>query len=260
MIEINNLVKKYDDLTVLNDITETIYPGEIISIIGPSGSGKSTFLRCINLIEEPTSGTITYNNEIVNSKKYDINTYRKNIGMVFQKFNLFNHFTILKNVTYAVEYHLLKEYNKSKEVVFNNKTLKSKKDIKSEVNKKAYELLDAIGLKDKANSYPSMLSGGQQQRIAIIRSLILNPKVMLFDEPTSALDPEMVNDVLDLIKTVTKTGMTVVIVTHEMDFAKQISTRIIFMDEGKIIETGKPEDIFNNPKNERTKEFLSKVL
>lgn len=260
MIEINNLVKKYDDLTVLNDITETIYPGEIISIIGPSGSGKSTFLRCINLIEEPTSGTITYNNEIVNSKKYDINTYRKNIGMVFQKFNLFNHFTILKNVTYAVEYHLLKEYNKSKEVVFNNKTLKSKKDIKSEVNIKAYELLDAIGLKDKANSYPSMLSGGQQQRIAIIRSLILNPKVMLFDEPTSALDPEMVNDVLDLIKTVTKTGMTVVIVTHEMDFAKQISTRIIFMDEGKIIETGKPEDIFNNPKNQRTKEFLSKVL
>lgn len=260
MIEINNLVKKYDDLTVLNDITETIYPGEIISIIGPSGSGKSTFLRCINLIEEPTSGTITYNNEIVNSKKYDINTYRKNIGMVFQKFNLFNHFTILKNVTYAVEYHLLKEYNKSKEVVFNNKTLKSKKDIKSEVNIKAYELLDAIGLKDKANSYPSMLSGGQQQRIAIIRSLILNPKVMLFDEPTSALDPEMVNDVLDLIKTVTKTGMTVVIVTHELDFAKQISTRIIFMDEGKIIETGKPEDIFNNPKNERTKEFLSKVL
>lgn len=260
MIEINNLVKKYDDLTVLNDITETIYPGEIISIIGPSGSGKSTFLRCINLIEEPTSGTITYNNEIVNSKKYDINTYRKNIGMVFQKFNLFNHFTILKNITYAVEYHLLKEYNKSKEVVFNNKTLKSKKDIKSEVNIKAYELLDAIGLKDKANSYPSMLSGGQQQRIAIIRSLILNPKVMLFDEPTSALDPEMVNDVLDLIKTVTKTGMTVVIVTHEMDFATQISTRIIFMDEGKIIETGKPEDIFNNPKNERTKEFLSKVL
>lgn len=260
MIEINNLVKKYDDLTVLNDITETIYPGEIISIIGPSGSGKSTFLRCINLIEEPTSGTITYNNEIVNSKKYDINSYRKNIGMVFQKFNLFNHFTILKNVTYAVEYHLLKEYNKSKEVVFNNKTLKSKKDIKSEVNIKAYELLDAIGLKDKANSYPSMLSGGQQQRIAIIRSLILNPKVMLFDEPTSALDPEMVNDVLDLIKTVTKTGMTVVIVTHEMDFAKQISTRIIFMDEGKIIETGKPEDIFNNPKNQRTKEFLSKVL
>lgn len=260
MIEINNLVKKYDDLTVLNDITETIYPGEIISIIGPSGSGKSTFLRCINLIEEPTSGTITYNNEIVNSKKYDINTYRKNIGMVFQKFNLFNHFTILKNITYAVEYHLLKEYNKSKEVVFNNKTLKSKKDIKSEVNIKAYELLDTIGLKDKANSYPSMLSGGQQQRIAIIRSLILNPKVMLFDEPTSALDPEMVNDVLDLIKTVTKTGMTVVIVTHEMDFAKQISTRIIFMDEGKIIETGKPEDIFNNPKNERTKEFLSKVL
>lgn len=260
MIEINNLVKKYDDLTVLNDITETIYPGEIISIIGPSGSGKSTFLRCINLIEEPTSGTITYNNEIVNSKKYDINTYRKNIGMVFQKFNLFNHFTILKNITYAVEYHLLKEYKKSKKVVFNNKTLKSKKDIKSEVNIKAYELLDAIGLKDKANSYPSMLSGGQQQRIAIIRSLILNPKVMLFDEPTSALDPEMVNDVLDLIKTVTKTGMTVVIVTHEMDFAKQISTRIIFMDEGKIIETGKPEDIFNNPKNERTKEFLSKVL
>lgn len=260
MIEINNLVKKYDELTVLNDITETIYPGEIISIIGPSGSGKSTFLRCINLIEEPTSGTITYNNEIVNSKKYDINTYRKNIGMVFQKFNLFNHFTILKNITYAVEYHLLKEYNKSKEVVFNNKTLKSKKDIKSEVKIKAYELLDAIGLKDKANSYPSMLSGGQQQRIAIIRSLILNPKVMLFDEPTSALDPEMVNDVLDLIKTVTKTGMTVVIVTHEMDFAKQISTRIIFMDEGKIIETGKPEDIFNNPKNKRTKEFLSKVL
>lgn len=260
MIKINSLVKKYKDLVVLNDITETIYSGEIISIIGPSGSGKSTFLRCINLIETPTSGTIEYNDELVNTKKYDINQYRRNVGMVFQKFNLFNHFNILKNITYAAKYHLIKELKKYKKVEFNNKTITNKKELKEEIKSKAYKLLDIIGLKDKVNAYPSQLSGGQQQRIAIIRSLMLNPKVMLFDEPTSALDPEMVNDVLDLIKKVASSGMTVLIVTHEMEFAKQISSRIIFMDEGKILETGTPEQIFNHPINERTKTFLSTVL
>ncbi len=274
MIVASNIVKKYGDLVVLNGINETINAGETISIIGPSGSGKSTFLRCLNLIETPTSGDVIYDGKVINSKKYDINEYRKNIGMVFQKFNLFNHLNVLENITLAINHHEIKELKRlkreyhlskikhlfNKNVKLKEKPLKTKKEIKANNVTKAKELLKKINLLDKIYEYPNKLSGGQQQRIAIIRSIILNPKVMLFDEPTSALDPEMVNDVLDLIKEIVKTGMTVIIVTHEMAFAKEISDRVIFMDEGNIIEEGTPKEIFENPKSERTKAFLSKVL
>lgn len=274
MITVSNLVKKYGDLVVLNGINETINEGETVSIIGPSGSGKSTFLRCLNLIEEPTSGDVIYNGNIVNDKKFDINEYRKNIGMVFQKFNLFNHLTVLDNIVFSANYHDFKELRKEKRKYYITKLAKlfdksvelvakpsiTKKDIKEKNEKRALELLEKINLVDKANVYPNKLSGGQQQRIAIVRSIILQPKVMLFDEPTSALDPEMVKDVLNLIKDVVKLGMTVIIVTHEMGFAKEISDRVIFMDEGSIIEEGTPKEIFENSKNERTKTFLSKVL
>lgn len=274
MIVASNIVKKYGDLVVLNGINETINAGETISIIGPSGSGKSTFLRCLNLIETPTSGDVIYDGKVINSKKYDINEYRKNIGMVFQKFNLFNHLNVLENITLAINHHEIKELKRlkreyhlskikhlfNKNVKLKEKPLKTKKEIKTNNVTKAKELLKKINLLDKIYEYPNKLSGGQQQRIAIIRSIILNPKVMLFDEPTSALDPEMVNDVLDLIKEIVKTGMTVIIVTHEMAFAKEISDRVIFMDEGNIIEEGTPKEIFENPKSERTKAFLSKVL
>ena len=274
MIVASNIVKKYGDLVVLNGINETINAGETISIIGPSGSGKSTFLRCLNLIETPTSGDVIYDGKVINSKKYDINEYRKNIGMVFQKFNLFNHLNVLENITLAINHHEIKELKSlkreyylskikhlfNKNVKLKEKPLKTKKEIKANNVTKAKELLKKINLLDKIYEYPNKLSGGQQQRIAIIRSIILNPKVMLFDEPTSALDPEMVNDVLDLIKEIVKTGMTVIIVTHEMAFAKEISDRVIFMDEGNIIEEGTPKEIFENPKSERTKAFLSKVL
>lgn len=274
MIVASNIVKKYGDLVVLNGINETINASETISIIGPSGSGKSTFLRCLNLIETPTSGDVIYDGKVINSKKYDINEYRKNIGMVFQKFNLFNHLNVLENITLAINHHEIKELKRlkreyhlskikhlfNKNVKLKEKPLKTKKEIKTNNVTKAKELLKKINLLDKIYEYPNKLSGGQQQRIAIIRSIILNPKVMLFDEPTSALDPEMVNDVLDLIKEIVKTGMTVIIVTHEMAFAKEISDRVIFMDEGNIIEEGTPKEIFENPKSERTKAFLSKVL
>lgn len=274
MIVASNIVKKYGDLVVLNGINETINAGETISIIGPSGSGKSTFLRCLNLIETPTSGDVIYDGKVINSKKCDINEYRKDIGMVFQKFNLFNHLNVLENITLAINHHEIKELKRlkreyhlskikhlfNKNVKLKEKPLKTKKEIKANNVVKAKELLKKINLLDKIYEYPNKLSGGQQQRIAIIRSIILNPKVMLFDEPTSALDPEMVNDVLDLIKEIVKTGMTVIIVTHEMAFAKEISDRVIFMDEGNIIEEGTPKEIFENPKSERTKAFLSKVL
>lgn len=274
MITVSNLVKKYGDLVVLNGINETINEGETVSIIGPSGSGKSTFLRCLNLIEDPTSGEVIYNGEVVNTKKYDINEYRKNIGMVFQKFNLFNHLTVLDNIVFSANCHDFKKLKKEKRKHYITKIAKvfdknvkvvekpklTKKDIKEKNKKRALELLEKINLVDKANVYPNKLSGGQQQRIAIVRSIILQPKVMLFDEPTSALDPEMVKDVLNLIKDVVKLGMTVIIVTHEMGFAKEISDRVIFMDEGNIIEEGTSKEIFENPKNERTKTFLSKVL
>lgn len=253
MITVSNLTKSFGELNVLKSINETFKEGETVSIIGPSGSGKSTLLRCLNYIEEPTSGTITYRG-IEITYHSDLDEYRRKMGMVFQKFNLFNHLTVLQNITLAPCEWAYKNMKKHPE----NKT--TKKEIKKNIEKRAYELLKKIGLESKANVYPQKLSGGQQQRIAIIRSLIMNPEVMLFDEPTSALDPEMVKDVLDLIKEVVETGMTVIIVTHEMGFAKEVSDRVIFMDEGVIVEEGTPSEIFDHPKNERTKAFLSKVL
>ena len=289
MIKVKNLQKSFGSLQVLKGINEEIKQGEVVSIIGPSGSGKSTFLRCLNLLEIPTKGEVAYNGEIIykkessrhrkalleleskkdqyteeeykkeydelkaNAKKIysaekkrlktldkDINKYRQEIGMVFQHFNVFPHMTVLENITMA--------------------PMMVKNVTKEEAEEDAYKLLKMVGLEEKANVYPKTLSGGQKQRLAIVRALAMNPKVMLFDEPTSALDPEMVKDVLEVIKEVSQMGMTVVIVTHEMGFAREISDRILFMDEGLIVESGTPEEVFLNPKNQRTKDFLSKVL
>ena len=241
MIEVVNLEKKYKDLSVLNGINLTIKDGEKIAIIGPSGCGKSTFLRCLNCLEDPSNGQVIVDGIDIADFSVDINIQRQNIGMVFQQFNLFNNKTILENITLAPL--LLKKYK-----------------TKQEAEKKAKELLASINLLDKANSYPSQLSGGQKQRIAIIRAMAMNPKVLLFDEPTSALDPEMVKEVLELIKKVAENNITMVLVTHEMAFAREIADRIIFMDGGKIVEEGTPDEIFNHPKNERLKTFLSKIL
>ena len=371
IIEVKHLTKNFGDLQVLNDINETIYEGDIDVIIGPSGGGKSTFLRCLNVLEDPTSGQIVFLGKDLTDLKIDINYCRRNIGMVFQQFNLFENLTVLKNITLApiiVGNYKLKEakknnkkmnkFNKQLEASkkknkldeFNTKTeakraklfakideekarnqaiidetkpllkeveakweatkssierkgklfvtydkeltnqkiklttkienaerkidrleypkpleyidlpYKNKKEINEAAKEKAFELLERIGLKDKAKKYPSTLSGGQKQRIAIVRALAMNPKVMLFDEPTSALDPEMVGEVLQLIKEIADTGMTMVIVTHEMGFAKEVGTRVMFMDQGVIAEQGTPEELFNSPKSERLKEFLSKVL
>ena len=240
MIEIKNLCKNYGDNQVLCDITETINEGDKVVVIGPSGGGKSTFLRCLNCMEDPTSGSIIFQGEDLADMKVDINLHRQSIGMVFQQFNLFNNKTVLENITLA-PVHL-------------------KKMTKEEAENKAHELLQRVGLDDKADAYPSTLSGGQKQRVAIVRALAMNPKVMLFDEPTSALDPEMVGEVLDVMKQLANEGMTMVVVTHEMGFAKEVGNRIFFMDKGKITEQGTPEDIFQNPQNPRLKEFLSKVL
>lgn len=274
MIKIVNLVKKYGKLTVLDNITETINEGEKVVIIGPSGSGKSTFLRCLNCMEDPTSGSIYFNGVDIADMSVDINIHRRHMGMVFQQFNLFNNKTVLQNITLApihIEKSILRKqklnnfflpitnlFRKNKQEKI--KITKTKKIIKAQAEARARELLKLIGLEDKENSYPSTLSGGQKQRIAIIRALAMNPKVMLFDEPTSALDPEMVGEVLELIKQVADKGMTMVIVTHEMGFAREVGTRVLFMDKGKILEQGTPKEIFENPKHERTKEFLSKVL
>jgi len=355
IIEVKNLTKNFGDLQVLNDITETIYEGDIDVIIGPSGGGKSTFLRCLNVLEDPTSGQIIFLGNDLTDLKIDINYCRRNIGMVFQQFNLFENLTVLKNIMLAPvivgkyqlkeakknnkkmdKYNAYLEANKNKiyakideekahnqaiidetrpllkeveekweatkstierkgklfvtyDKELTNKKLKlttkienaerkidrlvypkpleyidypykNKQEIKQAAYDNAIELLKRIGLEDKANKYPSTLSGGQKQRIAIVRALAMNPKVMLFDEPTSALDPEMVGEVLQLIKDIASTGMTMVIVTHEMGFAKEVGTRVMFMDQGVIAEQGTPEEIFNNPKSERLKEFLSKVL
>lgn len=274
MIETINLTKKFDKQLVLNDISVKINDNEKICIIGPSGSGKSTFLRCLNCMEDPTSGKIIFDGIDIADPKVDINIQRQKIGMVFQQFNLFNHKTVLENIMLAPVYLKIKKLKKDKRFNFflpltnlfrKNKlskidNLKNKKQIIEETKKLAMDLLEKISLVDKCDSYPSTLSGGQKQRIAIIRTLAMNPKVILFDEPTSALDPEMVKEVLELIKEVAKNNITMVIVTHEMNFAKEIADRIIFMDEGKISEIGTPEEIFNNPQNERTKEFFSKVL
>ena len=240
MIEVINLNKKFEDLEVIKDVSITIKDGEKVSIIGPSGCGKSTFLRCLNCLEDPTKGKIIYDGVDIVDFKVNINEIRQKIGMVFQNFNLFNNKTVIENIVLAP---MLLKKNKSKEQIY----------------KEAYELLEAINLKDKANEYPSKLSGGQKQRIAIIRALAMEPKVLLFDEPTSALDPEMVKEVLDLIKKVAKRNITMVIVTHEMDFAKEVSDRVVFMNEGYICEQGTPDEIFNHPKHDRLKEFLSKL-
>ena len=250
MIEAINLTKSYGNLVVLNDITETIREGERIVIIGPSGSGKSTFLRCLNCMEDPTSGSIMFEGEDLTDLKVDINLHRQHMGMVFQQFNLFNNKTVLENITLA-PLHI--GYNKIKGRA-------QRAQYKAEVEQRAHELLQRIGLDDWANKYPSTLSGGQKQRVAIVRALAMNPKVILFDEPTSALDPEMVGEVLDLIKQLANEGMTMVIVTHEMGFAREVASRVFFMDGGKIMEQGTPQEIFENPQCPRLQDFLSKVL
>ena len=241
MIRTENLVKSFDGKKlVLNGITESINKKEKVVIIGPSGSGKSTFLRCLNLLETPTSGKIFFKEEEITSPKVDINRVRTNMGMVFQHFNLFPHMNILDNISFA--------------------PIKLKLQSKEEAQENANRLLKRIGLADKVNAYPGMISGGQKQRVAIVRALAMNPEVMLFDEPTSALDPEMVGEVLALMHELADEGMTMVVVTHEMGFAKEVANRVLFIDEGKIIEQGSPEAIFDNPQHERTKDFLSKVL
>ena len=240
MIEVRNLKKTFGDNNVLKGINEHISEGEVVAIIGPSGSGKSTFLRCLNMLEEATEGEIYVDDELINGPKSDINKIRQKMGMVFQHFNLFPHLTVKNNITLA--------------------PVALKKMTKEQAEAKALELLETVGLADKADAYPASLSGGQKQRVAIARALAMNPEIMLFDEPTSALDPEMVGEVLDVIKALAKSGMTMVIVTHEMGFAREVADRVLFMDNGVIVEQGPPQEVFGNPQNERTKSFLSKVL
>lgn len=252
LIKTVNLSKAFGDNPVLNEISVEIKQGEKVVVIGPSGSGKSTFLRCLNFLESPTGGEIYFEGKSP-KKPAELQEHRKNMGMVFQHFNLFPHLTVLKNVTLAA-IEARKHENKVKKLKIPNK------QIVAEENERAMKLLARIGLEDKASAYPSTLSGGQKQRIAIVRALAMNPKVMLFDEPTSALDPEMVGEVLSLMKELAEEGMTMVVVTHEMRFAKEVSTRVLFMDEGKIAVDGTPQEIFDNPQDERLKSFLSKVL
>lgn len=240
MITVSNLVKNFGALEVLRGIDEEIVKGEKVVIVGPSGSGKSTFLRCLNLLETPTSGEIWFEGENLVSKKTDINLHRQKMGMVFQLFNLFPHLTVEENITLA--------------------PITLKKATKGQAHETAHRLLERIGLTDKAKNYPSTLSGGQKQRVAIVRALAMEPKVMLFDEPTSSLDPEMVGEVLDLIGDLAKEGMTMVLVTHEMGFAKEVGNRVLFMDEGVIVEQNKPDAFFNNPQSPRLQDFLAKVL
>ena len=240
MIAVEHLTKRFGKNLVLDDISETIEQGEKVVIIGPSGSGKSTFLRCMNLLETPTSGTISFEGIVINDRKTDINAIRRQMGMVFQHFNLFPNMTIRKNITLA--------------------PVKTKLMSQEEADAEAEKLLDRVGLKDRADSYPIQLSGGQKQRIAIVRALAMKPKVMLFDEPTSALDPEMVGEVLEVMKELADEGMTMVVVTHEMGFAREVGSRVLFMDGGHILEQNEPHAFFANPKEERTRDFLSKVL
>ena len=251
MIEINNLHKQYDGKDVLCGITTTIHEGEQVAIIGPSGSGKSTFIRCINCLEDADDGEIMFEGVNIADFSVDINIHRQNMGMVFQHFNLFNNKTVLENITLA-PIHIHGKKMKKEGM--------SKKEIIAHFNDKAMALLKRIGLEDKANAYPATLSGGQKQRIAIVRALAMEPKVILFDEPTSALDPEMVGEVLDLMRELAKEKFTMVIVTHEMGFAKEVASRVIFMNEGNIAADGTPDEIFNNPTHPRLKEFLSKIL
>ena len=240
LFEIKDLQKKFGSLTVFDGLSETICKGDVVVIIGPSGGGKSTFIRCLNLLEQPTAGKIYFEGEDITAKGFDVNRHRQKVGMVFQQFNLFNNLTVLENITISLT--------------------KVKKQSEEESEEKALKLLKRVGLEDKANAYPSQLSGGQKQRIAIVRALAMEPDVLLFDEPTSALDPEMVGEVLDLMRDLAKDGMTMVVVTHEMGFARKVGTRVLFMDGGQIAEQGTPEEIFEHPQNARTKEFLSKVI
>ena len=274
MIETRQLSKSYGDLVVLDSIDETIYEGEKVVVIGPSGSGKSTFLRCLNCMEDPTSGSIIFDGVDIADMRVDINIHRQHMGMVFQSFNLFNNKTVLQNIMLAPVYLRLKALRKQKRENFflplTNLFRKVKKEktpvaatreqIIREAREEAMQLLARINLTEKADVYPSSLSGGQKQRIAIVRALAMHPKVMLFDEPTSALDPEMVGEVLDLIKQLAAEGMTMVVVTHEMGFARELADRVLFMYGGKIAESGSPEQIFGNPQNPRTQQFLNAVL
>ena len=274
VLSVRGLTKKFGDLEVLRGLDLDVIDGEQIAIIGPSGCGKSTFLRCINCMEDPTGGSIIFEGVDIADMKVNINKHREHIGMVFQQFNLFNNKTVIENIMLAPVYVGVRDLNAAKRKNFFNKILNvfratkkdlipietTAKEIKAKAKENAYDLLRRIGLEDKAEVYPSTLSGGQKQRIAIVRALAMNPKVILFDEPTSALDPEMVGEVLDLMKDLAKEGITMIIVTHEMGFAREVADRVLFMDEGRIKEAGSPEELFGNPKDARLKEFLSKVL
>ena len=240
LFEIKDLQKKFGSLTVFDGLSETICKGDVVVIIGPSGGGKSTFIRCLNLLEQPTAGKIYFEGEDITGKGFDVNRHRQKVGMVFQQFNLFNNLTVLENITISLT--------------------KVKKQSEEESEEKALKLLKRVGLEDKANAYPSQLSGGQKQRIAIVRALAMAPEVMLFDEPTSALDPEMVGEVLDLMRSLAEDGMTMAVVTHEMGFAREVASRVIFMDGGAILEENAPNELFDHPQNPRTQAFLSKVL
>ncbi len=240
LIKVSGLQKNFGDLQVLKNIDTEIKKGEVVVVIGPSGSGESTFLRCLNRLEEPTGGTIEFDGVDITAKHVNVNKHREKMGMVFQQFNLFNNHTILNNITLA--------------------PVKLGKMKKKEAEEKAIELLKMVGLEEKANAYPAQLSGGQKQRVAIVRALAMNPEVMLFDEPTSALDPEMVGEVLAVMKDLANGGMTMVVVTHEMGFAREVGTRVVFMDEGYIMEEAEPNEFFSNPKTDRCKDFLSKIL
>lgn len=276
MIDVINLEKHFGDNNVLNGISFTIEKGDIVVIIGPSGSGKSTFLRCLNCMEDPTGGQIIFNGVDIADLSVDINVHRRHMGMVFQHFNLFNNKTVIQNIMLAPVHLQCKDLQKAKmhnallpvTNLFRKKDAKkqpaaittTKSEIIANAREQALKLLERIGLSDKADSYPSTLSGGQKQRVAIVRSLAMNPDVILFDEPTSALDPEMVGEVLDLMKSLAGEGMTMIIVTHEMGFAREVANKVVFMDGGQILECGSPEEFFGNPQNPRLKEFLSKVL
>ena len=240
LFEIKNLQKKFGSLTVFDGLNETICKGDVVVIIGPSGGGKSTFIRCLNLLEQPTAGKIYFEGEDITAKGFDVNKHRQKVGMVFQQFNLFNNLTVLENITISLT--------------------KVKKQSEEESKEKALKLLKRVGLENKANAYPSQLSGGQKQRIAIVRALAMEPDVLLFDEPTSALDPEMVGEVLQVMKRLAAEGMTMVVVTHEIGFAREVASRVIFMEGGYIVEEGTPDEVINHPKQPRTVDFLSKVL